>query len=114
MSDNSVTIESLTSDNAQLRSELDTLKAKIQQKEQQDRNDIAATAAKAQAQTQNKLIQFQKPTDGYAPPKPEDECAARKFFGRESDARLANNLAKSNFGEYKRLRQVAVDLQLLG
>jgi|ERR1700693_3344674 len=123
MPDNSVTIESLTSENALLRAKL----AKTEQDAQDAQaaqDKIAAAKQEQQAQAQNnprtppkvmnKLIQFQKPSTGYTPPKPEDEAMARKVVGRDSDARLANNMSHQNPKEYARLRQIGVDLGLLG
>lgn len=120
-SNNNEATIALQEENSRLKSERDDLLArlskiesKVAQKDAQDLNDRAAATAKAQGpHSQNRLIQFQKPTNGYAPPKPEDEVAARRIFGRGSDSRAANSMALKNFGEYSRLRQVAVDLQLI-
>lgn len=44
---------------------------------------------------------------------PSYESQARAIFGKGSDGGKANTLAKSNIAEYRRLRKIAVSLDLL-
>jgi hypothetical protein len=121
-SNNEVTISTLQADNAALKLELDSLKTKIAQKDAQDRDDLAAAAAKAQEQSRssarppvyrNKLIETQKPSSVYTPVPPEEITQLRRLFGPGSDSRLANQLGLQSPQEYARQRQRAVNAGLI-
>jgi hypothetical protein len=111
----------LQNENALLRAKLAKIDQDAQDAQAAQDKIVAAKQQEQQAQNNlrtppkvmNKLIQSQKPSTGYTPPKPEDEAMARKVVGRDSDARLANNMSHQNPKEYARLRQIGVDLGLI-
>jgi hypothetical protein len=105
----------LQDENLALKRERDDLQARLA-KIQQDAEDKATADAKQQEatkeqETRNKLRQ--KPSNSFVPPTSADEALVRRLFGSASDARLANNLAKQDFPQYQKLRQVAVNLGLI-